>query len=208
MRALLTHVFNRTRRNAGAGIRRLARATLIFFSTQVQATRLRTAAIVDKPDIAMNVDDVMELYRFNAWANRRILDAVRALPAEAVAHNFDGSFRSVRDALAHIVSVEWIWLERWHGGSPGHLADWVASGSIPVLAAHLADVEARRNDFLSRLSESTLNGVSGCHTFADMLLHVVNHSTYHRGQIASMIREMGGNPPATDFIVYKAESAA
>lgn len=164
----------------------------------------------------MNIDDILGFYHFNVWANKRFLSAVEALPSEMMAHNFKGSFRSIRDVLAHIISAEWIWLERWQGRSPNHLPDWVASGDFSVLAAHLAGVASERAEFLRHISEpmlgmvisfTYLSGVSGRHTLADALLHVINHSTYHRGQLASMIREAGGAPPFTDFIVYKAESA-
>ena len=126
-----------------------------------------------------------------------------------------GSFRSIRDVVAHVVSVEWVWLERWRGVSPSDIPDWAVSGDLSVLLHHLADVQARRAMFFGELSDSTLHlqvafryisGDAGCHPLHDLLIHVVNHSTYHRGQVASMLRQVGAVPPPTDFIVFKSQS--
>ena len=89
------------------------------------------------------------------------------------------------------------------------------SGDLPVLLHHLADVQARRAAFFDELSDSTLllqvafryiSGTTGCHPLHELLINVVNHSTYHRGQVASMLRQVGAVPPPTDSIVFKAQS--
>ena len=161
----------------------------------------------------MNTADIIELYRFNEWANERLLGAAGALPGEALARDLGGSFRSIRDVLAHVASVEWVWLERWRGVSPSAIPDWAVSGDLPALLHHLADVQTRRAMFFAELSDSTLllqvafryiSGTVGSHPLHDLLIHVVNHSTYHRGQVASMLRQVGTVPPPTDFIVFKA----
>jgi len=163
----------------------------------------------------MNTADILELYRYNEWANERLFAAAGALSSEALARDLGGSFRSIRDVLAHIASVEWMWLERWRGVSPSDIPEWAVLGDLPVLLHHLADVQSRRAAFFDELSDSALllqvtfryiSGTAGCHPLHDLLIHVVNHSTYHRGQVASMLRQVGAVPPPTDFIVFKAES--
>jgi uncharacterized damage-inducible protein DinB len=81
--------------------------------------------------------------------------------------------------------------------------------------ARLAEIEADRHAFLQTLSESALatqisfrylSGAEAVHVLGDALIHVVNHSTYHRGQVATMLRQLGAAPPPTDFIVFKATS--
>jgi len=163
----------------------------------------------------MNTADIIELYRYNEWANERLFGAAGALSSEALTQDLGGSFRSIRDVLAHVASVEWMWLERWHGVSPSGIPEWAVSRDLSVLLHHLADVQARRAAFFDELSDATLllqvafryiSGTAGCHPLHDLLIHVVNHSTYHRGQVASMLRQLGAVPPPTDFIVFKAQS--
>ena len=60
------------------------------------------------------------------------------------------------------------------------------------------------DDALARpVPYTLLNGTRGEQTLGDLLTHVVNHSTYHRGQVATMLRQVGAAPPATDFLVFK-----
>lgn len=66
----------------------------------------------------MNIEDFRLLYDYNAWADHRTLEACKELTGEQFTHDLGSSFRSVRDTLLHIMLVEWLWLERWHGRSP------------------------------------------------------------------------------------------
>ncbi|MEO8033546.1 MAG: DinB family protein [Acidobacteriota bacterium] len=165
----------------------------------------------------MNTSDVQDLYRYNEWANRRLLTAAQELPSEALLRDLGGSDRSLRDVLAHIISAEWVWLERWRGMSPTATPDWVAAGGLTVLMEKLTEVETGRANFLRDVSDSALSSeidfryLSGCpgnHVLSDLLTHVVNHSTYHRGQVAAMLRQLGATPPSTDFVVFKRELRA
>ena len=61
---------------------------------------------------------IQSLYRYNTWANSRVFDAVSGLDQEAFTRDLGSSYPSVRDTLVHLVSAEWIWLERWKGISP------------------------------------------------------------------------------------------
>ena len=71
----------------------------------------------------MSPDDIRFLYDYNAWANRRSLDAAAALTVEQFTKPLGSSFSSVRDTLAHIWGCEWLWLERFQGRSPASLPD-------------------------------------------------------------------------------------
>lgn len=163
----------------------------------------------------MNRNDVQDLYRYDEWANRRLIAAAQNLSPDALARDLGGSFRTLRDVLAHIIAAEWIWLERWRGVSPAAIPDWAATGNLTVLMERLAEVESTRARFLDELSEPALsseiafryiNGTAGSHRLSDLLTHVVNHSTYHRGQAATMLRQVGATPPSTDFVVFRRES--
>jgi|CXWL01.1.fsa_nt_gi uncharacterized damage-inducible protein DinB len=165
----------------------------------------------------MTKSDLITLYRFTDWANERLIEITIELPSEAFHRDLGGSFRTIRDVLAHVVSVDWVWLERWKGGSPSSLPDWYTSNEASVLAGELARIAGERSRFLEGLAESDLaaqltfsyfSGKPGAVSRVDALFHVVNHSTYHRGQLSWMLRAVGTSPPPTDFTIFRAASAS
>ena len=66
----------------------------------------------------MTYDDVQTLLDFHYWARDRMLDAIETLTPEQFTRDLGNSFRSVRDTVAHIYSAEWVWYQRWRGGTP------------------------------------------------------------------------------------------
>jgi uncharacterized damage-inducible protein DinB len=160
----------------------------------------------------MNREDILDLYRYNAWASGRIFAAARPLPPEALNRDLGSSFRSIRDTLAHMVGSEWVWFERWTGPSPASPPDWIASSGLEELAVKLGDLEARRRDFLSALDDAELerarpfklfSGRAGEAPLRDLLVHLANHSTYHRGQVVTMLRQVGAAAPSTDYLIFR-----
>ncbi len=63
-------------------------------------------------------DEILELYEFNSWANRRILAAASKFSEAELSRDLKGSFPSILSTLLHIMSAQWIWLSRWEGRSP------------------------------------------------------------------------------------------
>lgn len=161
--------------------------------------------------------ELQELYAYNRWANRRILGAASALSAEERGRDLGSSFPSVQGTLAHVLSAEWIWLERWNGRSPTgvpldwDLADWAA------LERRWNEVEQARAHFVAALAGPDLarvvdyratDGTPYAAPLGQLLRHVVNHSTYHRGQVVTMLRQLGARAPSTDMVVYYRELSA
>ncbi|MGE0453806.1 MAG: DinB family protein [Vicinamibacteria bacterium] len=162
----------------------------------------------------MDATELNDLVGYDAWANARMVAAFQELSDEAFAAPAASSFGSVRDTFAHIVSAEWIWLRRWKGDSPTAPPAWLGSGSRAELLAQLAGVQKERAEFLAALpagglqtaiSYRTLNGQAHTNALGDLVRHVVNHSTYHRGQVATQLRQLGRTPPSTDFVLYLRE---
>lgn len=162
----------------------------------------------------MTPEEVQTLYAYNAWANRRALDACAPLSAAQFTQNVVSSFSSVRDTLAHIMLAEWIWLERWLGRSPAFppsdLADFAS------IRTRWQTIDADLNAFVQKLSVADLDrvveykntkGNAFSNSMQQMLQHVVNHSTYHRGQITTMLRQLGATPLTTDLIAFYREQA-
>jgi len=161
--------------------------------------------------------EILELYEYNRWANGRILDAVSHLTEDQLTQDLGNSFPSVRDTLVHMLAAEWVWLSRWNGVSPTRMpANWKES-SYQELTGHWETVEGEQLQFLSGLDEGSLDEVISYRTTAgqplqsslsQMLRHVVNHSTYHRGQVVTMLRQLGAEAPATDLILFFRTAAA
>jgi uncharacterized damage-inducible protein DinB len=159
----------------------------------------------------MTTGDVRELFGYGAWANALIFEAASALSAEQLGHPVASSVPSVGGTLAHIVGAEWVWLRRWLGESPSGFPDWVARPDLTELRARLSSVEQERGTFVAGLSDADLDRVISYRTLAGqahsdplcgLMRHVVNHSTYHRGQVATQLRQHGLKPPSTDLIVF------
>lgn len=163
----------------------------------------------------MLASEARDLLAYNEWANARLVAAVGELPEDVFTRPVASSFGSLRDTLGHLIAAEWAWLERWTGNSPSAWPAWVKDGGRPALLDTLAEVQTERAAFASRLTDAqlagpvsyrTLNGQQYENPLGDLIRHVVNHSTYHRGQAATQLRQLGVVPPSTDFIVYCRES--
>lgn len=159
----------------------------------------------------MGPSDIQQLFQYNRWANARMLDSVAALSGEDLTKELSGSFRSVRDTLAHILSAEWIWLKRWKGTSPPALLDPTNFATLSALRSRWAEVEGEQTDFVEGVTEEALGevisyintkGETWRYPLGQMLQHLVNHSSYHRGQVATLLRQLGRKPASTDFLLF------
>lgn len=164
----------------------------------------------------MTPDEMRVLYEYNAWANRRHLEAVGKVTREEFLKPMGSSFGSLRDTIAHIYGAEWVWLERFQGRSPSSLPDVKEFQDVPSLKAKWIELEARLLGFVGRLTQEDLNRVMEYKTLKfgvyrnplwQSMQHVVNHGTYHRGQITTLLRQLGAEPILTDLMHYYRERA-
>ena len=166
----------------------------------------------------MTRDILVTLFDYHYWARDRMLDALAALPPEQFTRSLGSSFASVRDTAVHIYSAEWVWHSRWHGVSPVEPLAFERYPDVPSLAADWRDLEHRMRQMLTDMPDADLerevdyrliNGTPGRSVFWHMAQHVVNHATYHRGQVTTMLRQLEAAPPAsTDLIAYYRERGA
>jgi uncharacterized damage-inducible protein DinB len=177
----------------------------------------------DRASVAiMTKDEIQLLFAYDRWANNRVLQAASALSAEDFARDLRGSFRSVRDTLVHIIGGEWLWLAYWKEPplTPGSLADLRARrealfspDALPNAAkvqSKWAEVEQEQSEFVDRITDELLENKLPFRTtqikLVHLMQHMANHSTYHRGQVALMMRQLNAEPMATDFHVFLIES--
>jgi len=163
----------------------------------------------------MTTDEARELFGYGSWATARMFAAAETLTQEQLEALAASSFPSIRGTLAHIVGAEWIWLRRWLGDSPTSVPAWTGKPTLTELKVQLVAVEAERTSFLAQLTDADLGVVVSyrapdrqafSHPLGQLMQHVVNHSTYHRGQLATQLRQLGHTPPNTDFTRYLREA--
>jgi uncharacterized damage-inducible protein DinB len=157
------------------------------------------------------------LFQYNQWADQRTLNACAALSSEQFTRELGSSFSSVRDTLVHLYGAEWIWNERIHGRSP---VAHPQAGAFPDLAAvreKLEEMDRYFIDYASKRTQQELDTVIHYKTatgaeFSNPLwqtLHqLTNHATYHRGQVTTLLRQLGAKPVSTDLIGFYRERAS
>jgi uncharacterized damage-inducible protein DinB len=162
--------------------------------------------------------DIGTLLDFNYWARDRILSAVEPLSNEQYTRDLGNSFRSVRDTLVHIYSAEWVWFTRWQGTSPTEPIPSDRFADLAALSTAWRTLEAGIRSFVDGLDDAAMaraidyrliNGQPGRSVFSQMVQHVVNHGSYHRGQVTTLLRQLGAQPPkSTDMIAFYRERAS
>ena len=157
------------------------------------------------------IAEFRELFAYNRWANERMIEAAATLTENQVLQDLGSSYPSVRDTLVHIMSAEWVWLSRWQGTSPTSMPEAWQHYGLDEVRREWSALAARLQSFVDEQGAEDLDraiwyrniaGEPFTTPLAQMLRHVVNHSTYHRGQITTMLRQLGAVPPATDLIAY------
>ena len=164
----------------------------------------------------MTPEEIRLLFDYNTWANHRELDAAAQLSPEQFTKPLGSSFSSVRDTLVHICGGEWIWHERFEGRSPGAMPDLSAIQTVEALRTHWLPQEARLLAYAQKLTQADLDRVIEYKTLNfgmysnplwQSMQHVVNHGTYHRGQVTTMLRQLGAKPILTDLMHFYRERA-
>jgi len=166
----------------------------------------------------MKSPDVRTLIDYHYWARDRMLDAVEALTPEQFTREIGGSFKSVRDTLAHLYGAESIWYARWHGEAPTSLPTPEMFPDSAAMRRTWLDQERRMRAFIEALDDDALervisykmlSGQPGASMQWHMIQHLVNHASYHRGQVTTLLRQLGAAPPkSTDLITYYRELGA
>ena len=166
----------------------------------------------------MNLQDVRTLVDYHYWARDRVLDAVAVLSPEEYTRDLGNSFRSIRDTLVHVYWADCIWGERWEGRAPNLVFEPATYPDVDSLRsawrAHEAQIRAhveRRGEvgIQEPVTYHSLSGKPSTELFWQLLQHVVNHGTYHRGQVTTMLRQLGASPAKSlDLIAFYRERGA
>ena len=159
----------------------------------------------------LSKDDAARLWTFHHWAQDKAFDALTAVSAAELDRKWGGSFGTGRGMLEHIVGADHIWIERLHGNSLKKRPDYAASNGGKEFRDEWQKVRARERAYIDALtpaqlakdlSYTNLKGEAFTWPLSDVLFHIANHGTYHRGQITQLLRDLGKDAPATDYTVF------
>lgn len=163
----------------------------------------------------MQVADLMTLYKYNYWANRRILAAAARMTPEQFLAETSLSWGSVRDVLVHMLGAEWIWRMRMqHAAAPTQLLSPTDFPTYDSLVIRWQAEQRELSAYLTGLRDDDVNRpVSYRNTkgqvFEDVLwhvlAHVVNHGTQHRAEVAHVLTSYGYSPGDIDLIKFVRE---
>jgi uncharacterized damage-inducible protein DinB len=166
----------------------------------------------------MKLDGIRMLLDYHYWARNRVLDALESLTHEQFTRDMGNSFRSVRDTIVHVYGADLVWYERWQGRAPSSLVDPSAFHDVPAVRQPWLELERKYRAYVEEVGESGLgrsfdyrlfNGQPSTSVIWHTLQHVVNHGSYHRGQLTTMLRQLGGAAPKPmDLIAYYRERQA
>ena len=157
------------------------------------------------------------LSRYSAWANDRLYETMAALPGPELTKPHPIVFGSILRTLNHVYLMDLVWRAHLQGTSHGlstrnpdecpafaelraaqiEIDEWYIEYSDDIQESGCAEV----------VNFSFIGGGSGSMSRGDILLHVINHTTYHRGHIGSMIYQVPAEPPTTDLPVFLREHA-
>jgi uncharacterized damage-inducible protein DinB len=163
----------------------------------------------------MTQKELSRLHAYSSWATNRMLNAIEQLTTEQYTRDMKSSHGSIQGTLLHLVGAEKIWLSRWKGVTEPFLT-LAEVPDLPAMRNVWEDVGRHTVQWLGTMTDAQLNGTFSLktstgetvtHIFWQAFQHLVNHSTYHRGQLVTMLRQLEVKPPVTDLIFFYRETA-
>jgi uncharacterized damage-inducible protein DinB len=166
----------------------------------------------------MSRELVRELWDYHQWANHRLFDVTAALGEDVAGRPLGAhfSFPTLRRMFAHIYGADWLWFRRWHNESPPALPG-ADIATLAELRGRWDELEAEQRRFIAALEEAALGrffefkdaeGVLVRRPLGLLVLHVPNHATHHRSEIATMLTIVSGSPPDTGIHSYYTQRSA
>lgn len=159
----------------------------------------------------MNKQDIQVFYKYNQWANRKILEAAADVTAGQYLAPASFPHGGLRGTLVHALSAEWIWRSRWEGTSPTASLRPEEFASLDSLRSRweaeedllMTFVDGVTNDRLNGYFQYTsTNGTPYQRILWQTMVHLVNHGTQHRSEAAAILTDLGRSPGDIDMIYF------
>jgi uncharacterized damage-inducible protein DinB len=141
----------------------------------------------------------LKLYRYNAWSNKRVIGTLTRQNVN------DEKILSI---LGHIIAAQYLWLHRIEGLPPAQVKLWgeYKLDQLTIMAEEIGnrwlEFVERTDNFNRELTYHNYVGDPYTNNVENIMIHLVNHSSYHRAQVALLLRQKGYEPINTDFITY------
>jgi uncharacterized damage-inducible protein DinB len=158
----------------------------------------------------------LQLYDYHMWANKKVFQHLKALPEGVYFQEVESVFPSISQLMVHLYRIDIVWLGVIRGESfndiiaaVGRIPADMGQESIEHIESMYAELAESYNDFLH--SQEDLNRVITCEhpqfgkletQLHELMQHITNHGTYHRGNLTAMLRQMGHPGVPTDYIFY------
>ena len=159
----------------------------------------------------MTLEEILTLFQYDEWATDRIFESVSSLSEAKHQENLKSSHGGIHGTLVHAYGADMIWLQRWKGSTPSASFTAEEIPNLESLKIRWKEYRTSLNNYLRSLTEAKLQaplsysdtkGIKHSEPLLQQMQHLVNHSSYHRGQIVTMLRQLGGKPQATDLIMF------
>ena len=163
----------------------------------------------------MNKQDILLLYNYNQWSNKKILDAVSNVTQAQFLAPASFPHGGLRGTLVHALFAEWIWRQRWEGTSPTYRLKPEDFPTFESLHARWTKEEKLLMTFVDGLTDERLNskfnyksteGLQYERILWQAMAHLVNHGTQHKTEAAAMLTDFGQSPGDIDLIWYVIEN--
>ena len=163
----------------------------------------------------MTLEEIRELFEYDEWATNRILESVSALSEQDYRKDLGSSHGGMHTTLVHICGADELWLGRWAGNPPAAMLSVEDIPSLGILRERWDKYRSGLGVFLGGLDEARLNAP---HSYKDsrgneyrqilsrLMLHKLNHASFHRGQVVAMLRQVGAVPKNTDLSAFYRET--
>jgi uncharacterized damage-inducible protein DinB len=141
----------------------------------------------------------LKLYQFNAWANERVIACLKQQ---------DVKDEKTLSVFGHVLAAQFLWLHRIKGLTPPNVKLW-GDYSLDTLEKMVVDANQQWLDFVEsndnfdrELTYTNYTGDPYTNNVESIMMHLVNHCSYHRAQVALLLRQQGFEPINTDLITY------
>jgi uncharacterized damage-inducible protein DinB len=158
----------------------------------------------------MTKKEIQLLFNYDQWADLKLLEVIAKLNGEQYKKDLGSSFNGIHGTLLHILSADRVWLDRWTGKIPV-LLKAENFPTVEVVKKQWDTYQFEVDNLLRSLSEEKLNepleytnfkGDTYAYPLCQQMQHKINHSTYHRGQVVTMLRQLGVDAVSTDIIKF------
>ena len=159
--------------------------------------------------------DVLQTHLdYTAWASGRLVEIAGRLSPDELTRNFGTADRSVLGTLVHVFAADRVWLGRIQGNPPAQFLDRAKDMQLAVLQNDWPPLLERWKQWAATLTDNAINATLSLRNLKgdqfetnawQIVMHVVNHGSHHRGQVSGFLRIMGRTPPPLDLMAYYRE---